>query len=53
MKRNTNTLSCPLDFSWLAQQFRVSEAELLASLNRCVRFLPHRFRQMLASHVYG
>lgn len=53
MKRNTNTPGCPLDFSRLAQQFRVSEAELVAFLLRCVRFLPHRFRQMLEGHVYG
>jgi hypothetical protein len=35
-------------FLALAQAFGISEAELLAALLRCIRFLPQRFRLMLA-----
>jgi hypothetical protein len=43
----TNALNHP-PFSALAQAFGISEAELLSALMRCIRFLPSRFRLMLA-----
>ncbi|MDD5394590.1 MAG: hypothetical protein PHE17_16790 [Thiothrix sp.] len=48
MNNATTTHQNYTPFLALAQAFSISEAELRESLLRCIRFLPSRFRLMLA-----